>query len=90
MENSKQHDMSQHHETWQAATAETIASYRRIIDALVEQLSDEELHLRPNEGTNSVAVLLRHMGGNLKSRWIDFLSTDGEKPTRDHDQEFAD
>lgn len=59
-----------------------------MVDAIVEQLTDEELHAYPAEGINSVAVLLRHLGGNLQSRWTDFLTTDGEKPDRDRDAEF--
>lgn len=61
-----------------------------MLDAIVEQLTDDELHRRLTPGTNSVATLLRHLGGNLKSRWTDFLTTDGEKITRDRDAEFAD
>ncbi|MEM8944736.1 MAG: DinB family protein [Planctomycetota bacterium] len=75
---------------WVDATRETILSYRRMIDACVEQLSDEELTHRPSAGINSVAVILRHLGGNLRSRWTDFLATDGEKPDRDRDTEFED
>jgi uncharacterized damage-inducible protein DinB len=74
---------------WLDAMHDTVASYRRMIEAAIEQLTDEELHRRPAAEFNSVAVLLRHLGGNLKSRWTDFLTTDGEKPDRDRDQEFA-
>lgn len=75
---------------WLVATQETLAGYRRMIDAAVEQLSDEQFFARPLPGTNSVANLLRHLGGNLQSRWTNFLTEDGEKPSRDRDQEFAD
>ncbi len=61
-----------------------------MIDASVEQLSDAELRERPRPDINSVAVILRHLGGNLQSRWTDFFTTDGEKPNRDRDREFAD
>lgn len=81
--------MSESHDLWIAAIAETIAGYRRVIDAAVDQLSDEELFAVPAEGVNSVANMLRHLGGNLQSRWTDFMTTDGEKPTRNRDQEFA-
>jgi uncharacterized damage-inducible protein DinB len=77
-------------EIWISAVLETIDSYRRMIDGAVEQLSDEELRRRPAEGINSVAVILRHLAGNLNSRWTQFLTTDGEKPTRDRDAEFVD
>jgi len=73
---------------WVDAAAETIASYRRMIDAAVAQLSDAELLEPPANGINSVATVLRHLGGNLRSRWTDFLTTDGEKPDRNRDVEF--
>jgi uncharacterized damage-inducible protein DinB len=82
--------MQDAHETWFEAVRETVTSYRRMIDAAVTQLSDEELRLRPAAGVNSVAVILRHIGGNLLSRWTDFLTTDGEKPNRQRDLEFQD
>ena len=75
---------------WIAAFADTVASYRRMIDATVAQLSDAELHARPAPDVNSVAVILRHLGGNLRSRWTDFLTTDGEKPDRHRESEFLD
>jgi hypothetical protein len=77
-------------DTWVSTVAATVVSYRRMIDAAVEQLSDSELNERPRPDINSVAVILRHLGGKLQSRWTDFLTTDGEKPNRDRDHEFAD
>lgn len=77
-------------DNWLNAVAATVASYRRMIDGSVSQLSDVELHQRPSPNVNSVAVILRHLGGNLLSRWTDFLTTDGEKPDRDRDREFTD
>jgi hypothetical protein len=77
-------------EHWIAAVVETIDSHRRLIDGAVQQLSDEELARRPVDGMNSVATILRHLGGNLLSRWTDFLTTDGEKPSRNRDSEFED
>lgn len=75
---------------WMVAITTTVETYRRMIDGTVNQLSDDQLHSRPRPDMNSVAVILRHLGGNLKSRWTDFLTTDGEKPDRDRDQEFTD
>jgi hypothetical protein len=77
-------------EPWIVASVETIDSYRRMIDGAVQQLTDEEFFGRKAEGINSVAVILRHLGGNLLSRWTDFLTSDGEKPTRNRDSEFED
>ncbi len=82
--------MSDDHDLWIAATTEMIRSHRRMIDAAITQLSDQEMHMRPSPDMNSVAVILRHLAGNLQSRWTDFLTTDGEKPTRDRDAEFQD
>lgn len=79
-----------HDDNWIRAVAATVASYRRMIDGAVGQLSDAELRQRPRPDMNSVAVILRHLGGNLSSRWTDFLTTDGEKPDRDRDREFQD
>ena len=75
---------------WLAAVIETIDSHRRLIDGAVQQLSDEELARRPADGVNSVATILLHLGGNLLSRWTDFLTADGEKPNRNRETEFED
>jgi hypothetical protein len=56
----------------------------------MEQLSDEQLFAALDEESNSIAVIVKHMAGNLRSRWTDFLTSDGEKPTRNRDTEFAD
>ena len=79
-----------HDSLWLEATKETIAGYRRMIDASVAQLTDDQLFARPQQGINSVATLLRHLGGNLQSRWTNFLTEDGEKPDRQRELEFAD
>ena len=63
--------------------------YKKLAEASFEQLADTELTVRPTDG-NSVASLARHVGGNLASRFTDFLTTDGEKPWRDRESEFAD
>ncbi len=75
---------------WIDAMRQTVASYRRMVDASVGQLTDEEIHTRPEPDVNSVAIIVRHLGGNLQSRWTNFLTTDGEKPDRDRDAEFLD
>ncbi len=77
-------------EVWLDAVQSTLASYRKMIDAAVGQLSDEQFFARPASGMNSVAVILRHLGGNLRSRWTQFLAEDGEKPDRNRDAEFED
>ncbi|TLS37264.1 DUF1572 family protein [Pseudalkalibacillus caeni] len=57
-------------------------------EAAIEQLNEEEFHWVPNEQSNSVSVLLQHISGNMHSRWVDFLTADGEKDYRDRDAEF--
>lgn len=56
----------------------------------IEQLTDNNIHWAPNQESNSVAIIVKHMSGNMVSRWTDFLNTDGEKPYRNRDQEFVD
>ncbi len=77
------------HKVWIEGVAATVASYRKIIDGAVEQLTDEELFISPQPHVNSVATILRHIGGNLISRYTNFFTSDGEKPDRDRDSEFA-
>jgi hypothetical protein len=61
---------------------------RRSADEAIGQLSAEELFRAPSPESNSAAVLMKHIAGNLRSRWTDFLTSDGEKPFRDRDEEF--
>ena len=63
---------------------------KKLADKASEQLSDEQLHALIDPDANSVAVLMRHMAGNMRSRWVDFLTSDGEKPDRLRDREFED
>lgn len=63
-------------------------SQKKMADGAIVQISDEQLHKTIAEGTNSVAVIMNHMAGNMVSRWTDWLTTDGEKPTRDREREF--
>jgi len=76
-----------HDTLWLDAARETVASSRRMIDAAIGQLSDEQFFARPKPQFNSVANLLRHLGGNLQSRWLNFLTEDGEKSGRDRDED---
>jgi hypothetical protein len=63
---------------------------RKLAERAIEQVSDEKLHIPLDANTNSIAVIMKHVGGNLLSRWTDFLTTDGEKPGRNRDDEFVD
>lgn len=62
--------------------------YKTLAESAVAQLSDAELLVPGPGGGNSIAVLFRHLGGNLRSRFTDFLTSDGEKPWRKRDEEF--
>lgn len=63
---------------------------KKLADKSIAQLSDEQLHVTLDPEANSVAILMRHMAGNMRSRWVNFLTSDGEKPDRMRDQEFED
>ncbi len=62
--------------------------YRRLSELALEQVSDADLSFRTSEESNSLAIIVRHLSGNLRSRFTDFLTTDGEKPWRARDEEF--
>ena len=62
--------------------------YKSLGDKAMEQISDEQLFLQPNEESNSIAVIVKHLWGNMLSRWTNFLTEDGEKPWRQRDAEF--
>jgi hypothetical protein len=63
---------------------------KKLADKSIAQLSDDQLHATIDPEANSVAILMRHMAGNMRSRWVNFLSSDGEKPDRMRDREFED
>ena len=65
-------------------------SNKGFADKAISQLSDDKLHVALDGNTNSIAVIMKHVAGNLQSRWTDFLTTDGEKPWRNRDEEFVD
>jgi Protein of unknown function (DUF1572) len=62
--------------------------HKRLAEGAMAQLKDEELFITLDPESNSIAVLVKHMAGNMRSRFTDFLTTDGEKPDRYRDQEF--
>ena len=62
--------------------------HKEMADKAMSQLDDGQFFHRPGELVNPVALIVKHVGGNLTSRWTDFLTTDGEKPDRDRDSEF--
>src|SRR5258707_15521930 len=62
--------------------------YKRLADGGLAQLSDSDFFHAPDSESNSAAQIVKPLAGNLRSRWLDFLTTDGEKPDRNRDQEF--
>jgi uncharacterized damage-inducible protein DinB len=67
----------------------SLRGHKRLAEGALSQVSDKELFETIDSESNSVAIILKHMAGNMRSRWTDFLSTDGEKPDRNRDQEFV-
>src|SRR5205085_4644933 len=66
-----------------------LRSYKKLAEKALVQVSDEEFFAALDEEANSIAVIMKHMAGNMFSRWTDFLTTDGEKPDRNRDMEFV-
>ena len=64
-------------------------SYKKLAEKAIEQTRDDELFVTLDEESNSIAVIMKHMAGNMISRWTDFLTTDGEKLDRHRDMEFV-
>jgi hypothetical protein len=68
---------------------QTFRDYKKLAEGALAQIGDEDFFKILDEETNSIAVNMKHMAGNMISRWTDFLTTDGEKPERDRDIEFV-
>src|ERR1700687_1770824 len=62
--------------------------YKKLGDRAIEQCPDAVLFAALDPESNSIAIIVKHMAGNMRSRWTDFLTTDGEKPDRNRDTEF--
>ena len=71
-----------------ASVTKIFLQYKKIAENAMAQLKPEHLFVQPNENSNSIAVVVKHMAGNMISRWTDFFNTDGEKPARNRDGEF--
>src|SRR6185295_12584011 len=67
----------------------SLRAYKKLAEKALAQLNDDEFFVTLDEEGNSVAVIMKHMAGNMLSRWTDFLTTDGEKPNRNRDMEFV-
>lgn len=64
--------------------------YKKLGEGAISQLNDHEILMRPNDASNSIALIVHHMSGNMLSRWTDFLTSDGEKSWRNREAEFED
>ena len=64
--------------------------YQKLADNAMAQCPDDALFTVIDPESNSIAIIVKHMAGNMRSRWTDFLTTDGEKPDRNRDSEFED
>lgn len=63
-------------------------SYKELGEKSIAQVDDHQIHWKPEENSNSITIIVKHMSGNMLSRFTDFLTTDGEKPWRERDAEF--
>ena len=63
--------------------------YKELGDKTFEQISEDKFFWKPNEESNSIAIIIKHLSGNMMSRWTDFLNSDGEKEWRNREDEFA-
>jgi len=75
-------------ENYKADALASFRNYKKMAERAIDQVSDDEFFRTIDAEANSIAVIVKHVAGNLHSRWQDFLTTDGEKPTRNRDTEF--
>jgi hypothetical protein len=79
-----------HATTYLASARAQFAYYKALGEKTFAQLEDEQLFWRADPEGNSIAILVHHLWGNMRSRWVDFLTSDGEKEWRERDREFED
>ena len=81
------------HEFTTSYTADSLSLFRTFkkqAERAIEQVPDDQLFTTLDPESNSIALIVKHLAGNMRSRWTDFLTTDGEKPDRHRDTEFED
>jgi len=76
------------YEDYLSDTLGELRKLKKLAERAIDQVSDEQLFLTIDPESNSIAVIVRHIAGNMRSRWTDFLTSDGEKPDRNRDGEF--
>lgn len=74
--------------SYHADAIQTFRNHKKMAERAIEQVSDEEFFALIDPEANSIAVIVKHIAGNLRSRWTDFLTSDGEKSDRERDTEF--
>ena len=74
--------------TYLESTKKLFTYYKKLGDDAMAQVADEKLFFQPTEDSNSIAIIVQHIAGNMLSRWTDFLTSDGEKDWRNRDAEF--
>ena len=77
---------------WQPYLDDMLFTFRKhkdLAERAFRQVADDDFFRKPGEHSNSIAIIIKHLAGNLTSRWTDFLTTDGDKPNRDRDAEFV-
>jgi hypothetical protein len=79
-----------HHQILLASFIKRLLYYKELADKTIAQLAEADLHYQPNAASNSIAVIMQHMAGNMCSRFTNFLTEDGEKLWRNRDLEFED
>ncbi|MCG8404296.1 MAG: DUF1572 domain-containing protein [Phycisphaerales bacterium] len=77
-------------ETFMESIVSKSRNQKQFVERAIRQLSDAQVRQPLDENTNSIAVIMKHMAGNMLSRWTDFLTSDGEKTWRKRDSEFVD
>ena len=88
---ARMHNSRMAHELTTSYLKDSIALfryYKRMAERAMEQVPDEALTATLDHESNSIAVIVKHLSGNMRSRWTDFLTSDGEKPSRNRDSEF--
>lgn len=85
-----QNDNDQISQNYLESAGKLLRYYKSLGEGAIAQITDEQMHWTYNESSNSIAVIIRHIAGNSLSRWSDFLTSDGEKPWRNRDEEFED
>jgi uncharacterized damage-inducible protein DinB len=78
------------HEEIAQVILKNFTTYKNLAEKAFDQLGEDDFYYKPDSESNSIAIIIQHMAGNMQSRFTDFLTSDGEKSTRNRDSEFED